>query len=68
MLAANDLRDALVAHVEYPRDVRHREAVFVRLADGPVAIPTEPLGESAKVCVAAAVLLGKGAQAGASLW
>lgn len=56
-----------MAHVEYPGDVGHREAVFVRLADGPVAIPPEPLAESAEFGIAATVLLGKAAQAGAGL-
>ena len=50
-----------MTHVEYPRDVGHRQTVLVGLADGAVPIFPKPLGEPAKFGVTATVILGKGA-------
>jgi hypothetical protein len=66
-LAADDLRDALMAHVEDAGDVGHRQAVSVGIADGPVAIGPKPPGQPAEFTLPAAVLLGKGCQVGSSL-
>lgn len=64
-LAADDLRDALVAHAEHPRDVGHRQPVLVCLADRLVAVGPQPLGGSFQLGFPLGVVVGKCRQAGA---
>ncbi len=57
-----------MAHAEHAGNVSHRQTVFICLADCLVAVGPQSLGQARKVGIPAAVLLGKGSQAGAGFW
>lgn len=66
-LTADDLRDALVAHPQHPRDVGHWQAVLVRLPDRLVAVGPQPLGSPLQPGFTPGVVLRECGQVGAGL-
>lgn len=66
-LAADDLRDALVAHVQDLGDRLHRQVVLVGAADCLVALASELVLLSIELGLAALVVLGEGFEGGLGL-
>jgi hypothetical protein len=56
-----------MAHLQHPRDVGHRQAVFVGGPDRLIALVPQLLGIALKLPLAPGVLLGKGRQVRAGL-
>lgn len=66
-LAADDLRDALVAHAEDAGNIGHRQAVLVCGTDRLIPLSAKPLGGLLKLGFLAGVVLGESRQALAGL-
>jgi len=66
LVAADDLRNALVAHREDGGDFAHRQPVVVGAADRFVALRPQPLGLPLKLLLAIAQIFGKRPEIGLS--
>jgi hypothetical protein len=66
-LAPDDLRDALVAHLQHAGDLGHREFAPISGADRLIAVCTQLVGAVFKLTLALRVLLGEYRQAGFGL-
>lgn len=67
LLAPDDLRHALVAHIEHRRDIGHRYVFSVRLTNGTIPFLTQFLGFGFQLTLKLAVGLGKGFKLGLRL-
>jgi hypothetical protein len=66
-LASDDLRDALVAHLQHAGNFSHREFAAIGGADRLIAVRTQLGGAVFKLSLALGVLLGECRQAGFGL-
>jgi len=67
LLAADDLRNPLVAHVQDLCDVGHRQPVFVCLPDRLIAVGAQGLGRFSQLPLTPRVLIRKRGEVGASV-